>query len=117
LMPSFCWPLGLGPKPAITRPLTGQRNNGVASVGLTAAVTGVGNSRVGVTTDACCTGGSVVICLGAGGAFGVWVASGWPALPTVFDVRVPGMAMRSPILSVACGSMLLALAISGIDLP
>src|ERR1043165_447708 len=134
-MPSFCWPFGLGPKPAMTRPFTGQRNVGVAS-----ALIGVGGgvSSLRVTTAACsdCSG-----CFGAGVALAGW-ALGVAALPAaaaladaaalpaaaaladgaakgcdpfgvllamLWEAGPPGMTMRSPIFSVAVGSMLLAL--------
>src|SRR5262249_44010712 len=115
-MPSFCWPLGLGPKPAMTRPLTGHRKPGVASEVFAVEVGDV--SPLGETTEACsdCSG-----CFAGGGAFGVGDASGWPILVAllagVLAVRTPGMTRRSPIFSVACGSILLAFAMSGTDRP
>src|SRR5262245_5274044 len=131
-MPSFCCPFGLGPKPAMTRPLTGQRKLGVPS---DLATTGVGISSLGVTTAACCEdsglGAGVAL---AGVALGVaalafdGAASGWAVLGTVLDAELgallpavallpPGMTMRSPIFSVAVGSMLLALARSATERP
>src|SRR3984893_11845559 len=103
-MPSFCWPLGLGPNPAMIRPRTGQRNPGVASAaGLGAAsTTGV---SLGVTMLALCVGAAeataTLLVTGLMGAAAC--SSSGLALVT----RVPGMTMRSPILSLPGGWMLL----------
>jgi hypothetical protein len=48
-MPSFCWPLVRGPKPAITRPLAGHRKD-VAAFAARAGLSGVGVADAGVTT-------------------------------------------------------------------
>ena len=126
-MPSFCCPFGLGPKPAMTRPFTGQRKLGVPSLDL--ATTGVGVSSLGVTTAACCEvsgfGGDGValagVALGAAALAADGAASGCAALGAALAVPLaaialpPGMTMRSPIFSVAVGSMLLALASSATE--
>src|SRR6266542_1174404 len=111
----------------MTRPFTGQRKVGVASVVFAALIVGGGVSLVCVITAACwacCSGcfSAAAWPFGAGWAFCAGGASGCETLAAFLAagvpvVRVPGMRMRSPILSVACGSMLLALASSGIDLP
>src|SRR5262245_55656629 len=126
-MPSFCCPFGLGPKPAMTRPLTGQRKLGVPS---DLATTGVGVSSLGVTTAACCEdsglGAGVAlagVALGAAALAFDGAASGWAALGAVLGALLPavalppGMTMRSPIFSVAVGSMLFALARSATERP
>src|SRR5262245_27490536 len=126
-MPSFCCPFGLGPKPAMTRPFTGQRKLGVPSLDL--ATTGVGVSSLGVTTAACCepsTLGAGVALAGValGAALAVdGAANGCAALGAALPAGgllaavalPPGMTMRSPIFSVAVGSMLLALASSATE--
>src|SRR6185369_569586 len=125
LMPSFCWPFGLGPKPAMTRPLTGQRKPGEASDLIGA---GVGVSPLGVTTAACsggcsgCFGGGVAFtgcalgtaaldaaaladaaALPAAAAFADGAANGCGDLflVTLCEPGPPGMTIRSPIFSVA----------------
>src|SRR6478672_10258168 len=104
-MPSFCCPLGFGPKPAMMRPLTGQRNEGPASADLAGAA--AGDSVGGLTTNVCC-GCSLVLlacCFGTGATFG-----GGPArvLGCAFDAvargATPGMIKRSPSLRGAVGS-------------
>src|SRR5256885_9477443 len=106
LMPSFCCPDGFGPNAVMTRPFTGQRKLGIAAVTSALAFGGSGSCAAGVTIAA----------LGAAGleaTFGAnvcaWVGAGGLAAacgPT------PGMTIRSPIFTIVCGSMLLALAIS-----
>src|SRR5215467_14884919 len=130
-MPSFCCPLDLGPKPAITRPFTGQRKLGDPS---DLATAGVGASSLGVTTAACCEGSAfgagvalAGVALGAAALAVDGVASGWAVLAVALDAVLgallpavalpPGMTMRSPIFSVAVGSMLLALARSATERP
>src|SRR5215510_2624915 len=112
-MPSFCCPFGLGPKPAMTRPFTGQRKLGVPSLALGAA--GAGVSSLGVTTAACCDGsafgaGVALAGVALGPALAVdGVDSGWAALGALLAAGAlllavalpPGMTMRSPIFSVA----------------
>src|SRR5262245_3230761 len=87
LMPSFCWPLGLGPNAWMTRPFTGQRNDGVAAVTSCLTLGGSGFCTAGVTTftavggDAgtAATGAAATLC-GAGAAaagFGcAWASTG-----------------------------------------
>ena len=59
-MPSFCWPFGFGPKPAMTRPRTGQRKLGIArgdvGLGLRAARA---PAPAGVTTCALAVAGAL----------------------------------------------------------
>ena len=119
-MPSFCWPLGFGPKPAITRPFAGQRNFGSAPVRfrrlrriLGAGVvrrrrddgwrSAAGSGSFGAAADGRRLAPDATA---AGGALGL--RSRAP--------RTPGITRRSPTLSVAVGWMLLALAISATGL-
>src|SRR5215470_7160451 len=106
LMPSFCWPLVVGPKPAITRPLAGQRNFGsapVPSADLTASLA-ADASATGVNTLALTAGsGSLGAGAGAGteeaaaGAAAVLAgAAAGEALGFAVDTRTPGMTNRSP---------------------
>src|SRR5438046_10682533 len=103
-MPSFCWPLALGPKPAMRRPFTGQRNVGVVPSAALACVLAGGAGSAGVTTFTVCTS-SLLACLP--GAFGAGAAAGLPDAD-----GAPGMTMRSPILIRALGARLLALRMS-----
>ena len=49
LMPSFCWPVGRGPKAVMTRPRTGQRKLGSAAVEVTSVFfSATGLSAAGV---------------------------------------------------------------------
>src|SRR3981189_3046381 len=62
LMPSFCWPLGVGPEAAITRPLAGQRNFGsepVASADFVASFA-AGTSAAVATKLTVCTGSGLL---------------------------------------------------------
>src|SRR3977135_4453264 len=92
-MPSFCWPFGLGPNPAMIRPRTGQRKPGVASAFTAVSVLGV--STVWVTMLALCAGAALAATLLPVGLDGVaaWSPSGLALL-----TRVPGIMMRSPML-------------------
>src|SRR5579872_1091669 len=90
-IPSFCWPFGLGPNPAMIRPRTGQRKPGVASAVALAVVSVLGASAAGVTMLALCAGAALATTLLAAGA-----ASGAALL-----MRAPGMTMRSPMLTLA----------------
>src|SRR5262245_14959049 len=118
LMPSFCWPLGNGPWPEITRPLAGQRNLGsapVASADLESfgeSVTGVNTLALGAVSVSDCgvTSGAALACASAGDL-------GWAPSGLACEVRTPGMTRRSPTLSLAVAAMLLALAISPTGLP
>src|SRR4051812_728795 len=109
-MPSFCWPFDLGPKPAMMRPFAGQRKLGAASVGLTEAAVGAGVSLAGATAAARWLASDG---FGAGAVFALGAAGGCAGLgafcSAALNRRRPGMMMRSPTLSVVCGSMLLAL--------
>src|ERR1700704_5716322 len=51
-MPSFCWPLALGPNSSMTRPRTGQRNAGAASATGLLEPESAGPSGAGVMTFA-----------------------------------------------------------------
>ena len=84
LMPSFCVPFGLLPKPAMTRPRAGQRNDGMAPLGSAAftAVSVVWGSSL--ATCAVCTGAALatLIFFSAGAVRGsatLGVAGGWTA--------------------------------------
>src|SRR5215831_15031890 len=109
LMPSFCWPLVVGPKAMITRPLAGQRNFGsppaasdMLLASLAAGVSGTGVKTLALGAGSCC-----------GGAAKAEVASATTAgagLVLAAEVRTPGMISRSPILSRAFTEMLLDLA-------
>src|SRR6478672_2760990 len=88
LMPSFCWPLVIGPKLAITRPFAGQRNFGsdpvpsaVFSGSLAAGVsaTGVNMLALGVISGSFATG--IRAPLASATTIGAWLA----------EVRAPGM--------------------------
>src|SRR5215813_12396423 len=124
----------------MTRPFTGQRKVGVASalIGV-----GAGDSSLGVTTAACwgcfsgCCGAGVALAgcalgtaalaaaaalaLPAAAAFADGAANGCDPfgvlLATPCGAGPPGMTMRSPILRVAVGSILLALARSPTERP
>src|SRR6478672_9571244 len=117
LMPSFCRPLDFGPKPAMTRPRTGQRNPATAPAGSAAltAVSWTGGAAAGVATRAL-RGDSVVATFwvlgraavaagasarGAGGAAGAAAVAG---------PRAPGTTMRSPTFTRVFGEMLFAFA-------
>ena len=116
-MPSFCWPLGLAPKPAMTRPRTGQRNVGIAAV----------TSRLGLfrrrivrrrrtmvrAVLAGRSGGHLLLSRGAG--FCCWATGAGGVAAAACGARTPGMTMRSPTFTMVWGGMLLALAISASD--
>src|SRR5262245_319530 len=115
LMPSFCWPLVVGPKPAMTRPFAGQRNFGsapVPSADFTPSVAGGGST--GVTMLAVCAGGSgsfggaAVVATGFGCAAAVGAGLG-VTLGFAAETCAPGITRRSPILSGDVSCMLLAL--------
>src|SRR5580704_17831059 len=94
-MPSFCWPFGLGPNPAMIRPRTGQRKPGVAYTAAFAAVSVPGASAAGITKLALCVGallGTTLVLLGFDAAAD-WSTSGLALL-----MRAPGMTIRSPML-------------------
>src|SRR5262249_37980942 len=117
LMPSFCWPLVVGPKLAITRPFAGQRNFGNAPEPSADFPASAGASTTGVTTLALAAGSAS--CATAGAAAGPWAAVGLTgvALGLGAETRAPGMIRRSPTLSLAVACMLLALVISLTGLP
>src|SRR5216683_72359 len=98
LMPSFCWPLGLGPKPVITRPLAGQRNLGRAPSAAFTASFGPGASATGVTMLAVCTGSG-----SAAAGFACATGVALTALDLAAVTRTPGITRRSPTLSLAVG--------------
>src|ERR1700737_3835894 len=113
-MPSFCWPLVVGPKAVITRPLAGQRNFGsgpvpaavlVASFAVGVSTTGVKTLALGVDS-ALCREGTGAVCARSGAG-----------LDLAADVRTPGMTRRSPTLRRAVTGILLALARSTTGLP
>src|SRR6202035_4288318 len=113
-MPSFCWPFGLGPNAAMIRPRTGQRKPGVASTAAFAAVLVLGVSTVGVTMLALSAGAVAATTLLPGSLSGAAACSpSGLAAPT----RAPGMTIRSPMLILLKGRILLALAISATDVP
>src|SRR5262245_58685523 len=113
LMPSFCWPMVVGPYPAMTRPFAGQRNFGTAPVPSANFAASLSNGSVGAMTFAFCTGSAS---FGAADATGFAGAAAAGALAFTAGACAPRMVRRSPTLSVAVGWMLLALAISLIDL-
>src|SRR3984893_18491419 len=95
-MPSFCWPFGLGPNPAMIRPRTGQRKPGVASAVAFAAVSVLGVSAVGVTMLALCAGAlpaTALLPVGLDGA----AACSTSGLALLMRAA-PGMTRRSPML-------------------
>src|SRR5262245_42147666 len=98
-MPSFCVPFGLLPKPAITRPRTGQRNDGIAPLG--SAVLTAGSGFCGwssFATFAVCTGPRLAtFCRGAGRACAACGAEVVCADATAYPPD--GMVRRSPTLS------------------
>src|SRR5882672_168260 len=95
-MPSFCWPFGLGPNPAMILPRTGQRKPGVASVAVFAAVSVVGFSATGVTMLALCAGAAPGTILPPVGLADVVACS---ASGLALLMRAPGMMIRSPMLT------------------
>src|SRR6266404_3533242 len=97
----------------MTRPFAGQRNFGTAPVPSANFAASLSNCSVGATTLAFCAGSAS---FGAAEATGFAGAAGGEALAFTGDGCAPGMVRRSPTLSVAVGWMLLALAISLIDL-
>src|ERR1700737_3046220 len=116
LMPSFCWPLVVGPKAVITRPLAGQRNFGsepvpsavlIASFAAGVSATGVKTLALGVGSALC----------GGGADGGVASATTGESLGLAADVRTPGMTRRSPTLRCAVIGILLALASAPTGLP
>src|SRR5713226_40220 len=113
LMPSFCWPLVVGPKAVITRPLAGQRNFGSEPVP-SAVLLGsfaAGVSATGVKTLALGEGSP------CGEGAGVASATAGMSLALAADVRTPGMTRRSPTLRRALSGILLALASALTGLP
>src|SRR3989442_4850290 len=110
LMPSFCWPPPFGPKPAITRPRTGQRKDGAPA--LADEATSVAACGAGVAMRAV-GAGSTAATLGDAACAG---AAGWTlGAAMVGCVTFPGMTSRSPIFTKVCGAILLAPAISATD--
>src|SRR5580692_4218434 len=95
-IPSFCWPFGLGPNPAMIRPRTGQRKPGVASAVALAVVSVLGVSAAGVTMLALCAG---ALCAGA--ALATTLLAAGSAAGAALLMRAPGMTMRSPMLTLA----------------
>src|SRR5439155_22641126 len=74
LMPSFCWPFDLGPKPLMIRPFAGQRNvtGGCAGAPLTEPV--VAGASAGVTTAALCGDSAAATVPGAVGLMSATLA-------------------------------------------
>src|SRR5262249_27147999 len=121
LMPSFCWPFGIGPWPAMMRPLTGQRDLGsepvpsavlVASLPGCPSATGANTLALGAVSVSVAgvVSGAALACATAAALLGV-------KLGLAADVRTPGMVSRSPTLSLAVIGRLFALAISPTGLP
>src|SRR6186997_1058047 len=104
-MPSFCCPLGFGPKAVMTRPFTGQRNVGIAAVTSVLVLDGSGSCAAGVTAAALGVVAGVVAIFWAGAGFG------FSAITVGFGTAacgpMPGMTIRSPTFTSVCGSMLL----------
>src|SRR5262245_22069369 len=99
LMPSFCCPLVVGPKLAMTRPFAGQRNFGRELVPSAVfrgslpggfSATGVNMLALGVISGS--FGRAIEPPLASATATGGWLAD-------VADVRIPGMIRRSPTFS------------------
>src|SRR6185369_10661882 len=83
-MPSFCWPFGRGPNPAITLPCTGQRKVG-AAVDAPLVETGAGSAAgVATATDSTAAVGLAAACLGLDFVVGdVTAADGFTSLVSV----------------------------------
>ena len=98
-MPSFCWPLGRGPNPAMTRALTGQRNDGGApSAAFTAPVVAAGVSLAGVTTAALWVGSLLTTACLTGLPVGVFGTTA-----TAFGAGAPsGFASATLVVSLCC---------------
>src|ERR1041385_64406 len=136
-MPSFCCPLGFGPNAWMTRPFTGQRNDGRPAVASCFTFGGSGFSAAGVTTFAVgcaagmlanfCVAGAAILgaaifgctagtCAMAGAGFTGTAAggltAGFAARCCGAGPRTPGMMMRSPTFTMVDAGMLLARAIS-----
>src|SRR5262249_62130399 len=100
---SFCWPSVLAPTAVMTRPRTGQRNDGAPPIGSATAVSGCAAGS-GVAMRAVC-GGSTEASLGcgAGGVAGVLKA-------LAVCAATPGITIRSPTLTIVVGGMWFAVA-------
>src|SRR5208282_5507547 len=108
-----------GPKPAMIRPRTGQRNDGSAPAG--SAVFTALSSPLGATGAAsrALWGDSAVARFGPAAAAAGASARGATGAGGVgaADTRTSGMTMRSPIFTMVSGGMLLALASARTGLP
>src|SRR5688572_28765736 len=80
LMPSFCCPLVFGPNAWMTRPFTGQRNDGIAAV-TSLAFGGSGFCAAGVTTftavggEPAATGADAIFCVAGATGLGCCATS------------------------------------------
>src|SRR5260221_5556230 len=103
-MPSFCCPDGFGPNAVMTRPFTGQRKLGIAAVTSALAFGGSGSCAAGVTIAALGAAGTDAT-FAADGDFDAWAsACGADGLAAACGAT-PGMTIRSPTFTIACGSM------------
>jgi hypothetical protein len=114
--PSFCWPLVLAPNTVITRPRTGQRNDGAAAVGSPVAALAsllVSGADVAMRTLGC-DSAAETFCAATGAAGRVATAGAVAGFAGAG--ASPGIVMRSPILSWVWGAMRFAAAIAATDL-
>src|SRR5262245_53607708 len=126
LMPSLVWPLVRGPKPAMMRPFAGQRNDspelpartGLLVAGASVAVVGVemATVSVGCWLAGGALGCSCILAASLGSAFAFGALSAFASFGSSFfaerATRLAGMLMRSPMLTLVCGEMLLSRASS-----
>src|SRR5436305_15078300 len=98
----------------MTRPFAGQRNFGTTLFASASFAASLSSASAGATTLALGTGSA---CFGAAEATTAFCGTGVAAAATfAAGACTPGMIRRSPTLRVAVGWMLLAFAISLIDL-
>src|ERR1700687_4001000 len=99
-MPSLCWPRTFEPKPAITRPRTGQRNAGAPALAVAPASAVAVEVAEGPDTARFAAGAGVAsVTLGADAAactFGACTFGAAGAGTARDAVMRPGMMMRSP---------------------
>src|SRR5205823_12451317 len=102
-------PLVVGPKPAITRPFAGHRSKGASVAGLAPGDDG-GASSTGAIVCAVCGGRDCCSVACATPIVDGLAAADFCSSADLSAGARAGITSRSPTLSVACGSMLLALA-------
>src|SRR5579872_4455005 len=115
-MPSFCKPFGFGPKLAMTRPRTGQRNDGRLPAG-SAAFAAVGGGSGAACVAIRALWGDSADAIELSPRIGPATGTDAGAADCWADATAaPGITIRSPTLTIRSGAILFALAITSTDL-